>query len=73
MQKDYTYFNVVVEGTRKDIYPRIFEKIHANIKIKGKLEKELVEEIIKEVMTKFCPITVILGLTAELTWDIKME
>ncbi|NMC60918.1 MAG: hypothetical protein GYA51_16285 [Candidatus Methanofastidiosa archaeon] len=71
--KDYTYFNVNVEGTRKEEYPKIFEKIHAKIKIKGDLEKGMIEELIKEVMTKFCPITVIMSLTAELTWDITMD
>lgn len=71
--KDYTYFNVEVQGTRKDEYPRIFEKIHAKIKIKGNLEKDEIKEVIQEVITKFCPITVILGLTAELTWDFTMD
>jgi putative redox protein len=70
---DYTYFDVEVQGTRKDEYPKIFEKIHAKIKIKGDFEKAMIEDLIKEVMTKFCPITVILGLTAELTWDFTME
>lgn len=73
MGKDYTYFHVDVEGTRKEEYPKIFEKIHAKIKIKGDLEKGLVEQITKDVITNFCPITVILGLTAELTWDLTME
>ena len=71
--KDYTYFYVDVEGIRKEEYPKIFEKIHANIKIKGDFEKDEIEELLREVVTKFCPITVILGLTAELTWDFTME
>jgi putative redox protein len=71
--KDYTYFNVDVKGKRKEEYPRIFEKIHASIKIKGNFEKDEIEELLKQVVTKFCPITVILGLTAELTWDFTME
>ncbi len=71
--KDYTYCHVDIEGTRVDEYPRIFDKIHAKIKIRGDLEKDLMEEITKEVVTKFCPITVILGLTAELTWDLTLE
>jgi hypothetical protein len=33
----------------------------------------MIEDLVREVMTKFCPITVILGLTAELTRDITME
>lgn len=72
-RKDYTYFDVKIEGTRKDELPKIFDKIHAKIKIKGDLEKETVEVVIREVMTKVCPIAVILGMTCHLTWDYTME
>ncbi len=70
--KDYTAFEVRIEGIRRNDLPRIFEKIHAHIKISGDLDAETITSTLHLVMTKMCPIAVILATTSELTWDYEL-
>lgn len=70
--KSYTFFEVNIEGTRKNDLPRVFEKIHAHIKISGNLDDSTIKSTLHIVMTKMCPIAVILAATSDLTWDYEL-
>jgi len=63
---------VSIEGTRKDEFPRTFEKVNVRLAIKGCLDPPLVKEVVDQVMTKYCPIAVIFGSTTKMTWEIEI-
>lgn len=58
-------------GTRRDEVPRTFEKIDVLVQIKGAPDHAVVKEVVDQVMTKFCPIAVILGATSTMGWQIE--
>lgn len=64
---------VSIEGTRKDEFPRTFEKVDVRLAIKGRLDPAQVKEIVHQVMTKYCPIAVIFGSTTRMSWEIDIE
>lgn len=69
--KTHTSFEVKIEGIRKNDLPRIFEKIHAHVKISGNLDDTTINFTLHAVMTKMCPIAVILAATSDFTWDYE--
>jgi putative redox protein len=70
--KDYRSFEVRIEGIRRNELPRPFEKIHAHVKIAGDLDAHTVKSTLDLVMTKMCPIAVIVAATTDLTWDFEL-
>ena len=64
---------VTMAGTRRDEVPRTFEKVDVLIQIKGALDQGVVKEVVDGVMTRFCPIAVIVGATSTLGWTIEFS
>ena len=59
-------------GTRRPVPPEIFEKIHLSFTLSGTLDEQTVTEVIKEVLTLQCPVAVMVGKVAEITWDHRI-
>jgi len=59
----YRSFEVRIDGIRRNALPRTFEKIHAHVKIAGDLDAQTVKSTLDLVMTKRCPIAVIMVAT----------
>ncbi len=62
---------VSMAGTRRDSVPRTFEKIDVVVQIKGALDQGVVKAVVDDVMTRLCPIAVILGATCTMGWTIE--
>jgi len=70
--KAYASFEVQTEGIRREELPKTFEKLHVKVLLSGDLDEELVEDTLRHVMTKECPIAVILGATCEMKWEYEL-
>jgi putative redox protein len=64
---------VSMAGTRRDEVPRTFEKIDVLVQIKGAPDQAAVKEVVDQVMTRLCPIAVILGATSDMGWRIEHQ
>lgn len=61
-----------ITGTRRPAPPEIFEKIHLSFTFSGTLDEKKVTEAIKEVLTLQCPVAVMVGKAAEITWNHRI-
>jgi len=60
---------IETHATRKQTLPATFEKVHHIITLKGNFDKQVVTDTLSRTMTLLCPIAVIFGETAEMTWE----
>lgn len=60
---------IETHATRKQTLPAIFEKVHHIITLKGDFDEQVVADTFSRTMTLLCPIAVIFGETAEMTWE----
>jgi len=71
-KKTLTYLAVTVEGTRRDLLPTIFWKMHVTFSLAGDIDDQLVHEVINEVMTLRCPVAVSFAKATTLTWAYRI-
>lgn len=64
---------VATHATRKQDLPATFETVHHVITLKGEFDDETVIQILTRTMTLLCPIAVIIGDTAKMTWEYRLE
>ncbi len=60
---------VNVNGSRSEIPPNVFEKIHLTFMLTGVMDDRTVAEVIQETVTRTCPIAMMLGKATNLTWE----
>lgn len=64
---------VYLQAQRADSDPRVFTRIHMHFRVSGKqLKKELVARAIKLSKEKYCSASIMLGKTAEITYDFEI-
>jgi putative redox protein len=63
---------VSVECTRSESLPQILTAIHVKFTLKGKLDDAKVTEVINDVMTLHCPVAVMAGRSAAMTWEHRI-
>jgi len=59
-------------ATRKQTLPATFEHVHHVITLQGNMDDALVTETLDRTMTLLCPVAVIFGETAKMTWEYKI-
>lgn len=70
--QNLTYYEVELEGVRRDAHPRFFSKISLKFKLKGELDDNVVERVVRLTMTKLCPIAAMLANISELKWSYEI-
>jgi putative redox protein len=60
---------VNVNGFRSEMPPNVFEKIHLTFMLTGNMDDRTVAEVVRKTVTQTCPIAVMLGKAANLTWE----
>jgi len=64
---------VRLKAERAEEDPKVFTKIHFHYKVKGyKLKPEAVERAIKLSKEKYCSASIMLGQSAEITYDFEI-
>lgn len=64
---------VSLSAERADTDPRLFTRIHFHYKVKGRrLKPETVARAIELSKDKYCSASIMLGKTAEMTWDFEI-
>lgn len=63
---------IKIDGARRKTPPEVFEKIHLVITLTGDLEDSVVTEVIQETITLTCPVAVMLGKEAEISWEHRI-
>lgn len=63
---------VIIAGTRRETPPQVFEKLHLTFFLTGKLDDKTVFAAIHETMTLTCPVAVMMGKAAEVTWEHRI-
>ncbi|WP_158303657.1 OsmC family protein [Methanosphaerula palustris] len=64
---------VTITGTRKETPPTVFERLHLTFIITGTLNDRIVADAIQETMTLMCPVAVMIGRAAEVTWEYRIS
>jgi putative redox protein len=70
---NFEALKVSMAGMRRDSIPRTFEKIDVLVQIKGTLDHGVVKQVVDDVMTRLCPIAVMLGATSTMGWTIEFS
>ena len=65
-------YEVVIDGERREDYPKFFKKIALRFILKGELDDNVVERVVALTMTKVCPIAAMLSKIAEVTWSYEI-
>ncbi len=61
-----------LDAGRADEEPRVFSRIHARLTFSGHdLEPRVVDKAIRLAFDKYCPVTRIIGGSAEITYDFE--
>lgn len=64
---------VQVSADRAETDPKVFTRIHFSFKVSGKqLRREAVERAIELSKEKYCSASIMLGKTAEITYDLEI-
>lgn len=63
---------VTIAGTRRETPPAIFENLHLTFFLSGTLDEQMVAAAIHETMTLMCPVAVMMGRAAEVTWEHRI-
>lgn len=63
---------VTITGTRRETPPQVFEKLHLTFYLTGKLDDKTVSAAIHDTMTLMCPVAVMMGRAAEVTWEHRI-
>jgi len=64
---------VTLQAERADAEPRVFTRIHYHFRVIGKqLKREAVARAIELSHEKYCSASIMLGKTAEITYDFEM-
>src|SRR5204863_8530351 len=64
---------VDAEAERATEEPRVFTRIHLRYRIAGRgLDQRQVERAVKLSKDKYCSATIMLGKTAEITYDVEV-
>ena len=64
---------VSLTATRADTDPKVFTKIHLSFSVKGKnLKRETVMRAIELSKEKYCSASIMLGKTAEISFDLNL-
>ena len=62
-----------LDATRADSDPKVFTQIHVHFTVTGKaLDPKRVEQAVKLSADKYCPASIMLGKTAEITHDFAV-
>lgn len=74
--RDYGYtpefLTIETYATRKQSLPATFDTIHHIITMKGDFDDMIIAQILARTMTLLCPIAVILGESAQMTWEHRI-
>ncbi|HJW02189.1 MAG TPA: OsmC family protein, partial [Azospira sp.] len=64
---------VTLKAERAEIEPKVFTRIHLHYRVTGKnLKPETVARAIQLSKEKYCSATIMLGQTAEITYDFEI-
>lgn len=63
---------MVIDGERREEYPKFFKKIALRFVLKGDLDDNVVDRVVSLTMTKVCPIAAMLSKIAEVTWSYEI-
>lgn len=63
---------VTSTGSRRETPPTVFENLHLTFFLTGKLDDKTVSAAIHETMTLMCPVAVMMGRAAEVTWEHRI-
>lgn len=66
------YLEITTHATRKQTLPPIFETVHHIISLKGNFDEQVIGDTLARTMTLLCPIAVIFGQTAKMTWEHRL-
>ena len=73
MKEPLAGLTVSAEFERADEYPRVYTKIHLVYRLRGPLNEKKVRRAIELSETKYCSATVMVGKTAEITHEYRIE
>ena len=73
MKEPLAGLTVSAEFERADEYPRVYTKIHLLYRLRGPLNEKKVRRAIELSETKYCSATVMVGKTAEITHEYRIE
>lgn len=73
MRLDYKSFEISVEGTRAEDFPRVFTEIHLTYKFQGdNLPENKVRRAIELSLDKYCSAINTLNKTAKVTYSLEI-
>jgi putative redox protein len=65
---------VEAEATRAEVEPKVFTRIHLVYRVAGRgLDRHQVERAVKLSKEKYCSATIMLGRTADITYELVLE
>ena len=64
---------MTISGTLREKPPAVFESLHLTFYLSGNLDEKAVAHAIRETMTVMCPVAVMMGKAAEVTWEQRIE
>lgn len=67
-----TLLMIETHATRKQTLPPTFETVHHVITLSGDVNEQVVRETLERTMTLLCPIAVMFGETAHMTWELQV-
>jgi len=73
MKEPLARLTVSAEFERADEHPRVYTKIHLVYRLRGPLNEKKVRRAIKLSETKYCSASVMVGKTAEITHEYRIE
>lgn len=72
-RQEITDCEVEITSKRADNYPKVFTEIHVHFVISGHdLKSEKVERAIKLSAERYCSVSIMLGVTAQITHDFEI-
>ncbi|NLW77265.1 MAG: hypothetical protein GXY18_12715 [Methanomicrobiales archaeon] len=63
---------IETNAIRKQDLPATFESVHHIITLTGAFSDEIISDTLEKTMTLLCPIAVIFGETAKMTWEYRI-
>lgn len=67
-------FTIAVDAERATEHPKVFTKIHVRYEVAGPgLQREQVEKAVTLSLDKYCSVTAMLRLGAEVTYDLDVS
>jgi putative redox protein len=62
-----------MEATRADAVPAVFTKVHMAFTVVGDVPIEKAEEAVRLSVEKYCSVSRMIGSTAKITTEVKIE